>query len=100
MIHLLVIGDAAVNDGGLACVDNNERQADHRAGIRRAVVTLRSTIPLHQILECNLLHGQQHASNGTKWTVSLHRHSSWFLLSCQNQIQGLSKTIQRIYTEN
>jgi len=26
--------------------------------------------------------------------------SSWFLPICQNQIQGLSRTIQRIYTEN
>jgi len=64
-MRLLVIGDTTVNDCRFACVDNNKWQAYDRARIWYPIITLHSTIPLYQVLECNLLH-RQHAHNGNK----------------------------------
>lgn len=53
---LLVVGDAAVDDRLLAGVDDDERQVDDRVGRRRpAGLLLHLAVPLHQVLEGNLL---------------------------------------------
>ena len=52
----LVIGDAAVNDSLPAGVHNDEGQVDERGGRRRpAGLLLGLAVPLHQVLEGNLL---------------------------------------------
>lgn len=53
---VLVIGDAAVNDGLPAGVDNDEGQVDDRVGRRwPACLLFCLAVPLHQVLEGNLL---------------------------------------------
>lgn len=55
-LDLLVIGNAAVDHSLLAGVDDDEGQVDDGVGRRRpAGLLLRLAVPLHQILEGNLL---------------------------------------------
>lgn len=55
-MDLLIIGDAAVYDGLLAGVDNDEGQVDHRVGGWLSVGLLFClTVALYQVLEGNLL---------------------------------------------
>lgn len=55
-VDLLIIGDAAVYDGLLAGVDNDEGQVDHRVGGWLSVGLLFClTVALYQVLEGNLL---------------------------------------------
>lgn len=55
-LSLLVVGDAAVDHCLLAGVDDDERQVDDRVGRGRpAGLLLHLAVPLHQVLEGNLL---------------------------------------------
>ena len=54
--HILVIGDATVDDRLLAGVDNNEGEVDDRVGRRWSVCLLLClSVPLHQVLKGYLL---------------------------------------------
>lgn len=56
MNHILVIGDAAVDDSFLAGVDNNEGKVDDGVGGWRSVCLLLClSIPLDQVLKGYLL---------------------------------------------
>lgn len=56
MKHILVIGDAAVDDSFFAGVDNNKRKVDDGVGRWRSVCLLLClSVPLNQVLKSYLL---------------------------------------------